>query len=466
MFLLLYTLFISIARMKSLKLQFWLICSLTVLLSSCLDSDDNEYDDRNYSDCQIKSFSLKNDSISGLSDVKFTIDQVNGLIFNKDSMPYGTVIDEKVVCTIEYVISPLNVEVFQAATNDSAYWNGSDSLDFSNYVRFYVYSLDGKAVKKYIARLNIHQQHPDSMTWVCRSDQLLAKQIQEQRVIMRDGLFWMYIKSNDGNELYRSSNAQNWTKETLNGLTDKTCLFTQIVQFEDALYMPTTDGLLYHSVNGVDWAVLEGAPKVNGLLGTVEASEQLKRPSALAAVIEEDGKWLYAVMNEGTDWTMGQEVSEQFPISGFGSLCHEVAFYKRLMIVGGKDRNKQLSNAAWETLDGLKWVRLTDEKVENFGKREGVALVSYDNNFYFFGGLDASGKGTKDIYRSKDRGVTWQSVDTLIVFPDAYKKRGYTSACVDDNSFIYLFGGKENNTATNMLDELWIGRINRLGFKD
>ena len=466
MFLLLCTyLYYRMARMKNLQLQVWLICGLVFLLSSCLGGNDIEYDDWNGSNCQIKSFSLKNDSIPGLSSVKFTIDQVNGLIFNQDSMPYGTVIDRKVVCTIEYVIRPLNVEVYQAAINDSAYWNGTDSLDFSNMVRFDVYSPDGKAVKRYIVRLNVHQQHPDSMTWVRQADQLLGKPVQEQKVIVSNNLFRMYVKSNDGNELYQSSNMRDWTKSTLTGLTDKMVILSQMVQFEGVLYVPTTDGVLCQSVNGSDWTVVEGAPEVKALLGVIEASGSLKRPSALTAIVEDNGRWLYAAMDNHTAWKTGSEVPEKFPVSGFSGISHEIMYYQRLMIVAGKDRNNQLSNMAWETMDGLQWVPLTDESLSFFDKREGVALTEYDEAFYFFGGIDASGKAKKDIYCSKNKGVTWESVDTLIIFPDAYKARGYSSVYVDKDHYIHLFGGKESNT-TNVFDEVWSGRINRLGFKD
>ena len=51
-------------------------CAL--LLSSCLGSDDTQYELSK--DCQILSFSLSNDSIPGLKDVVFTIDQVDAKI--------------------------------------------------------------------------------------------------------------------------------------------------------------------------------------------------------------------------------------------------------------------------------------------------------------------------------------------------------------------------------------------------
>lgn len=452
-------------RMKSFKLQLWLIGCLAFLMSSCLGDDDEKYDDTYYSNCQIKSFSLSNDSIAGLSSVKFTIDQVNGLIFNKDSMPYGTVIDEKVVCKIEYVVSPLNVEVYQAALKDSGYWNGSDSLNFSDYVRFDVHSLNGKAIKRYIAQLNIHQVHPDSMSWSLQTNELTGQKFQEQKVILRNGIYWMYIKGSNGYKLYQSSNARDWTESNLTGLGDDTFILSQIVDYEGMLYLPTDNGLLYCSMDGIDWAVLGGDLEVKSLLGVVCESEQLGLPSALAAIVSNDGKLYYGMMDILQSWKMGTEIADGFPVSGFAHLSHEVQYYQRLMVLAGKDRNGQLSNAAWETMDGLNWIKLTDERSSYFDKREGIALTKYDDCFYFFGGIDASNKARKDIYRSESKGLTWELVDTLITFPDAYKARGYSSVHVDDDNIILLFGGKESTTA-NMFDELWAGRINRLGFKD
>lgn len=451
--------------MKSFKLQLWLIGCLAFLMSSCLGDDDEEYDDTYYSNCQIKSFSLSNDSIPGLKSVKFTIDQVNGLIFNKDSMPYGTVIDEKVICKIDYVVSPLNVEIFQAALKDSGYWNGSDSLDFSDYVRFEVHSLNGKAIKRYIAQLNIHQVLPDSMSWSLHTSELTGQKYQDQKVIIRNGKYWMYIKDSNGYRLYQSSNTMNWTESDLTGLDEGAFILSQIVDYEGVLYLPADKGLLYFSMNGTDWAVLEGTLEVKTLLGVVYESEQLKLPSALAAVVSDNGKLCYGVMDKAQSWKTGAEIADGFPIAGFGYLSHEVRFYQRLMVLAGKDRNGQLSNVAWETMDGLEWIKMTDERSSYFDKREGIALTKYDGCFYFFGGIDASNKARKDIYRSESKGLTWELVDTLITFPDAYKARGYSSVFVDEDNFILLFGGKESTTA-NMFDELWAGRINRLGFKD
>ena len=84
-----------------------------LLMTSCLGSDEYDYE-LSY-DCQIVSFSLSNDSIPDLSSVVFTIDQINGLIFNADSMPFGTVLDENVICTVKMSPTVFSCQVIQEA---------------------------------------------------------------------------------------------------------------------------------------------------------------------------------------------------------------------------------------------------------------------------------------------------------------------------------------------------------------
>jgi hypothetical protein len=433
-----------------------------------LDGSDN-IDEDALSNCQIISFSLKNDSLPELSTLKFTIDQVNGRIFNKDSMPYGTIIDRKVVCTIGYDmgLSPSAVEVYQAATEDSTYWNGTDSLDFSNFVRFRVYSYNGKFYKTYIAKVNIHQQQPDSMTWTLHSEQLAGKNIREQKVFASGDSYWMFTGNTAGYELHtsRKTDVKSWQVTALNGLSNKELLLSQMTKYAGTFYVPATDGSLYYSLDGILWDVQADAPNIKALPGILEAGTQTGRPSVLTAVIREGDAWLFARMDENRQWETGTAVPEAFPVAGFGNVSYELMYYPHLTIVAGKDRNGRLSNVSWDTMDGLTWVRLTNEKQSFYEEREGVMLTQYDNKLFLIGGISASNRALKDIYRSEDKGITWLLADTLIVLPEGYRARGYASVLVDEEQFLLLFGGKEGNGAT-MLEELWRGRINRLGFEE
>ena len=446
-----------------------LIGGLLLLMTSCLGgNNDDNIDEWNMGNAQISSFLLSNDSITGLSSVLFTIDQLNGKIYNKDSMPYGTVIEEKVLCTLKfdnkYDVS--KVLFIQPLTNDSV-WGVADSIDFSAPVMITIYPHDGVSTKTYEAKVNIHQVNPDTMVWHKYSDLISGKTFRDMNVISYHDSYFMYVFENETPELYITdvSDMINWKGLPLSGFPADAEL-SQIVKFEDDLYVISKQGSLYHSEAGADpdekqeWTIVEDTPEVKALLGFIPHNTVTGRDAVLSAIVVTDGLLHFATLIIGQDWVIGAEVPEIFPLSGFGSLNYESMYHPRLVIASGRDSKSNLSNKAWSTMDGLSWASLSDEKF-SFSSREGASLVYYDNSFFLFGGIDASGNALNDIFYSKDYGVKW--FDALYVMPEEYTPRGFSSVVIDKNNYILLFGGKVKENS-NVLRELWRGRINRLGF--
>ena len=453
---------------------------IALFLSSCLNSDDQEYEIPK--DCQITAFSVAHDSILGgkLDTVKFVIDQVRGEIYNPDSLPFGTEI-EKVLCTLSFASGVASVEAVQDALPDSTlYISTEDSLDFSQPVLIKTKGYDGALnTKPYRVWVNIHQVVPDSMSWELYASNVLGFPVKEQKVITwgeeNNESYYMYVRGTDaskGYSLYISSvsDAKSWTELALSGLPAGEVRLSQMTEFEGALFVPTTQGALYRSVGGQDWTLVEQNYFVKTLLGAIEAVNDgsLKQPSFLSAIVDNNGVLSFASLNEDLkEWQVGEAVYDNFPVTGFGSLASYSSSSKQnsLTVVAGKDKDGRLLNSAWSTMNGYQWALLTDIESDYFDKREGVMLSAYDDKFCLIGGIGESNKAFKDIYFSIDRGVTWTLSDTLTVMPEDYKARGFASVLVDKEKFMLIFGGKENNNA-NDLDQIWKGRINRLGFKD
>ncbi|MEG1749468.1 MAG: DUF6242 domain-containing protein [Tannerellaceae bacterium] len=440
------------------------------MLSSCLGTADNP----NYQllkNCQITSFSLKSDSVPGLDKVKFTIDQVNGLIFNLDSMPYGTKI-KKVVCTVSFAGGVVSSQILYEGSKDTVWWNATDSLDFAKPVTFKNYAYDGLTTKSYLAQVNIHQVVPDSMVWSRYADPMIGQTVQEQKVIVytssdKTESYYMYAKPVDakkGYQLYTASmaNPKSWKEQPVSGLPISGVVLSQIAEYEGMLYVPTAQGALYSSSDGQAWALVEKTPFVKSILGAIKSG--VNQPSVLAIIVRNGDALSFAAMNSAREWTTGVAVPANFPISGFGNVMYNSMYHELLMVVAGKDNSNRLTNAAWGTMTATDWVLLTDTESSYFEKRDGVMLTKYDNKLFLVGGINEAGKASKDIILSTDNGVTWSKVDTMIALPKEYKARAYGSMLVDKDNYLLIFGGKESNSA-NSLDELWRGRINRLGFK-
>lgn len=454
------------------KIVLFITGCFALLMSSCLGSDEMNYELGK--DCQILTFSLSSDSMPELKSVVFTIDQLSGRIFNADSMPFGTKFDEKVICTVQLASTVFTCQVIQGAEGDTTYWNLQDSLDFARPVQFINTLWDGTTTKKYIAQVNIHQVVPDSMVWALYADDVTGETIKEEKVVVFGDpgaeSYYMYTQNaGKGYQLYRSSvsDGRNWKELPLTGLPAGEVRLSQIYEYEGYLYAATTKGGLYRSANGQDWAIVESTPSIKALLGCIRVNDDFtgagKQPSALTAIIDKDGSLVFAEMNKAMDWTQGSAVPAGFPVSGFGHISYSSSFRARLMLVAGRDKENKLINSAWGTEDGKTWALLTDEEATLFDKREGVSAAAYDDKFFMVGGINEAGKASSDIYLSADGGVTWQVSDTLVVMPKEFKPRGFSSIHVDENKFMYLFGGKETNNS-NVLDQIWRGRINRLGF--
>ena len=460
------------------KIVLFITGCFVLLMSSCLGSDDWDYELNK--DCQILTFSLSSDSVPGLEDVVFTIDQINGRIFNADSMPYGTELKEKVICTVKLASTVYTCQVIQEAVGDTIFWNTQDSLDFTKSVQFINTAWDGTTTKKYTAQLNIHQVVPDSMVWSLYADRITDEAIREEKTLVLDNgnksYYYMYMQPVDtgkGYLLYRSAVAdgKNWTSLPVTGLPAGEVRLSQITEYEGILYAVTTKNVLYGSTDGQNWAVVEktGTPAVRTLLGSIVVDDDFtgagKQPSALATVVDDNGTLKFAIMDKSKEWKIGDPISAGFPVSGFGSVSYNLMFRARLLLVAGRDMNNNLLNSSWGTEDGLVWAMLTDEEATPFDKQEGVAVTTYDNQLFMVSGIGASGKASSDIYLSKDNGVTWAVSDTLTVMPPEFKARGFSSVYVDENDYMFLFGGKETSNS-NVLDQIWRGKINRLGFKD
>ena len=448
-------------------------CLAALVLSSCLKDEAQRTTPKwRQKNCQIASFLLKNvtkdkDSIAGLSRVTFTIDQLRGEIYNTDSLPYGTRVTHKLACQIVYdeAVGPSSVEFEPEATGKRISGREADSIDFSRPVRIYVTSLDRTEAKTYTVRLNVHQQDPDSMAWQHTAPLLRQSNLVEARVLAHTGAYLLLARTTDGLSAYRSTDAQTWTALTPSGLpAGKTFEAAYATLLRHTYYIHTTDGALYRSADGTTWTSVAGAPTIVRLLGAVDTVTYGSQPVALAAIVRsKDNTLHFASMDASGAWTTGDAVPTTFPTEGFGSTSYEAAHRRHLLIAGGRRRDGILTDQTWETTDGRTWICLNQYTASGLPALEGAAVANYSGAIVLVGGLNASGTAQRTLYLSYDRGATWIAAAHKLQLPTEFVARGYASAAVTSDGYLLLVGGRTSRTGA-MMDELWRGRINRLGY--
>lgn len=186
----------------------------------------------------------------------------------------------------------------------------------------------------------------------------------------------------------------------------------------------------------------------------------------LCAIATKDGVPRFCRSSDLENWEFSDaDIPYDFPMGGrFARLAYQNMYHPYLLLVGGATpAGTELLNTVWNTSDGLKWVKYESTLPPFDRGREGAMLTRYDGKFYLIGGTDVNGQTTRNIMYSVDRGLSWKPVDDLKVFPDEYTPRSFASVHVDKENNLLLFGGRESASSA-WLDEIWSGRINRLGF--
>jgi hypothetical protein len=267
----------------------------------------------------------------------------------------------------------------------------------------------------------------------------------------------------------------DWEQLDLSGFPDR-ALLPQMTEFLNEIYVTTEAGDLYVSSDGQNWTQAAIDKPIKAILGYLPASTVSGRKDVLCCIAEVDDELRFISIDKQLGYTQGQKVPETFPISGFGQFHYETMYYPRLVVATGRDIKNNIIDKAWATMDGLAWASLSNPQ-QTFMWREGAAVFYYGYRFFVIGGIAYYGLGLNDIYFSVDQGVNWftervvrynEEVDeyeseSFYLMPDELA-RGYTSVIVDKDNYILLFGGKARIDSHNVLNEIWRGRINYMGF--
>jgi len=450
---------------------------LASLMASCLGNSNAE-DTYSITDAELLSFNLSNnsdnyDSIPGLANVVFTIDQQEpvGQIYNYDSLPYLTTVDAKVLVT--YVSGSGMDNVLNITDGDSTWVKSSgDSIDISKPLTFRVYAIDGQT-KLYNVQLNIHQIDPDSVQYRQVASELSFLQTDETKTVVLNDQFLTYSKlpsSSSGMDsvivLYQSSDAMAWMPDAAVSGLPVHAVVREIQSAGDRLFVYTDDGELYvRSDPAVDQWVLINKPeavKVKSVLGYLNSDP--KHPEGLSLIVETAGVNTFAfVSNNLTQWEYDSisptPVPDDFPVRGFSSYNYQVMYTSRVSIFGGISLDGIVQNAVWSTENGRYWAKLTGD-ANVFPLLEGANVFYYNDGFWLINGKLADGYNN-EVYYSPDGGVTWSVLAGKCQTPEEYPLRYNASLVMDkENKHFYIIGGRR----AFVYPDVWKGLLNKMEF--
>lgn len=449
-----------------IRLLFLSIFTVTVL-SSC--NSDNEYVVTGLSsDSQIYSFSVAAIAVTPIDSVnypimaktRFSIDQLKTLIYNVDSLPYKTEL-KKFAATITYSSStPSKLQlVYPDSISD---WNGSDSIDFSLKPKIRVTSASGANPIEYTIDIRIHKIDPDTLTWNKVGTQ--PSTVGKQKTLLKGDTFYTFTIDNGNFALYTASksNVSSWEKKTMVSTLPSTVILDNITLFNGTFYAVDADKKSYSSTDGVTWNPRKTA--VYSILGVLPAETEAK--DSLLVIVEDANKYYFAKTLDMTTLSVVKNISydplsnvvpQNFPATGFSS----VTIYDRsnlnnniLALTGGKLFSGTQTNLGWTVHAGNNKLEIMPTQ-ENFtfAANVGISTFWYDNYIYAL---------TKNIlYKTSSVGYKWAAASTKESLDSKMPKAYGQSIIVDDENYIWVFGGISDTGATPV-KEIWKGRLNKL----
>lgn len=466
--------------MKSKFAAFTLLLATVFLMASCLESDnDYTYTD----DCAISSFSVTTakqntfvktsdglrDSLVvkelTLSNYKFYIDQINGKIYNPDSLPCG-VDAKKLLCSVSN--SSAGLVVIKKEKSDSLdYFSSTDSLDFSIDREVQVVSNSGLSVKKYTVHVNVHKEQADSFAWHATPICAELKTMQAIKTAAVNGK--LILLGTDGNTtIVYTNNGTQWTKcETNLGHNLAADAYKSLVTKDDYVYI-SDGGNIVRTNDGKTWDIMGTATDVTRL---VAASRYSLYGYAT------DGR-LMTSKDNGATWAVA-EIDDELSLMPYGETTYasvEIEGYAktdRVMLFGTRDaatypNDKYLTiwgkiDEAAENSENQPWAYYGVSADNNHAAPllSGISAVAYDGGVYMMG--QEEGKAPK-FYKSLDNGITWREDTATVMLPtnfnenatNAITANGTYALTVDKNKSLWLVNASNGMT--------WRGRINRLGW--
>lgn len=428
----------------------------------------------------------KSDSVPALSTARFSLvwddEFKDSVIVNLDSLPYQTKIS-KVIPKFSFYSTAGSIVYLKDKNNlpiDTIALSGTDTLDFNKVYKIKNTAADKVKERTYYIKVNVHKVQPELYQWNKVVNQIFTHAATKQKAVFFKNNFLLYVSSGIKNYLYTSTNATNWVDKStaLVGFpTD--CNMREIIQFNSKLYVVSTDSKLYSSADGFSWStesitLSDNNFSFNSLLYIYKAN--------LWAIMKSktDNSYKFATSTDAKVWTVKAQIPVNFPIRDFAS----IGFLTRnnlskALVAGGYSSNGEILKNVWSTENGDYWLDFSKEN-STYGFIAGSSIISYDNKLLLFGGLNNFGKvPLKPYLESKDEGLSWNVPDTInnriqqMIISSSndtsfikYEARAYQSVIstkIGRDSLIYLIGGF-NPLESVTYSDVWVGKLNRLGF--
>lgn len=428
------------------KIVFALICSLVALTSCMPEGEETELSSK----VALLSFGIKNDlktyhtvttgsgkdstyttTMKG-SVVKFTIDHENGLVYNRDSIAYGTKVSAVLVdVTADGYVCYLKENGEEGAKEDS--------IDFTRPVTFKVMSYDNQFVRNYQVSVNVRQIDPTLTQWDRVSTDFPTVFGTEAKAFVKGDLLYVIGKSDDEKCYATSFDGEVWSEPILcEGLpAGADCVSALLCKDR---FLMTAGGELFVSDDAVTWKTMGVA--MHGLLA-------VETDSVVWGVMNDELVSSVDLANWKSD---GEYAGGVFGscIASFSDSLNTNNSIKRTTFVTLPVATDEDYAHVWSKLSSeTKWQQLSPTNSQEYGcpLLENLSVIRYAGNLYAIGA-----KGL--CYESVDNGIAWKVNKEAFRLPMEFKNYDEAFFTVVEGEYVWIMWSASG--------EVWRGRWNGL----
>lgn len=408
--------------------------TLVAVTSSCKDDDDKETPDPRIRRVIIPQIG---------NDVVFIVNDVEGKIYNYDSLAYGTRVDSLYPSIYSYSGTQENNNVFQYSYNGSDYmdFRNTVAIDFSKPVSFISTNTKNKSKKEYTLEVRVHKYDVDAFQWTNTGTIAgLEATILSQKSLMYSDVMWQFYQTEDACKAISSTDGKQWSKHTVSA--PETLELSTLCNLRDTLYVQGKSGAVYKAaLNNLKFSKLEAITSGQLLYSLNNQIWML------------DGGNIKSYSNSGVE-KVSQPLPEKFVVDTVCPFTAPSGYTVLGFLYAKKGENAEIWAA--DRYGNIECLTSASAGVPYLDK---TIAFNFGSTLGILGGISTDGKYSTECYTSNNSGLTWS-------FDQHKSLSNAVGALADAGIFqtgnkgeFILIGGK---TASGQSNKIWALRLKKL----
>lgn len=406
--------------------------TLAVVNSSCKDDDDETAPDP-----RIRRF-----VISQLgTNVEFIVNDVEGKIYNYDSLAYGTRVDSLYPSIYSYSSTDILSLEYSSNGKDFKELRNTIYLDFTKPLTFISTNTKDNSTKKYTVEVRVHKYDVDAFQWTNTGEiSEMKDSVLSQKSVVYNDLMWQFFQTKKECKVVTSEDGEVWKSKKIDA--PEALKLSTLCHIDDSLFVQGVSGA-YYAANFTDLQFSK--------FDAITSGQLLYTLNNQIWII--DGGDIKSFSKSG-EAKISQSLPETFVVDTISTFTAPSGYTTLGYLYAKKGDNAEI----WAA-DRYGNVECLTNGSEGIPYMDKTIAFNFGHTLGILGGISVDGEFTTECYTSENSGLTW----TIDEHKDLSNSVGALADAgifqTSHNGEFLLIGGR---TAKGQNDKIWTLRLKQL----